>query len=78
VHNPAIGDQHLQDGVPVLGLLESLGELLGGEQVALPSQGVQTLMIGTPAMMVFGSIFMPGIRKRSLLAFQHLQNLLTR
>ena len=65
-HHPAIGDQHLQDGpCPSLGLLQPLSELLGVKHASDRRRASRTLMIGTPAMVVFESICVPGTQKRS-------------
>ena len=48
-----------------LGLLEPLSELLGVEHASDRRRASRTLMIGTPAMVVFESICMPGTQKRS-------------
>src|SRR5450759_406782 len=48
-----------------LGLLDPLSELLGVKHASDRRRGSRTLMIGTPAMVVFESICMPEIQKRS-------------
>ena len=65
-HHPAIGDQLVQDDLClVLGLLEPLSELLGVKHASDRRRAPRTLMIGTPAIVVFESICMPEIQKRS-------------
>ena len=65
-HHPAIDGQFVQDGLcPVLGLPEPLIELLGVEHASDRRRAPRTLMIGTPAIVVFESICMPEIQKRS-------------
>jgi hypothetical protein len=65
-HHSAIGDQLVQDDLcPVLGLPEPLSELLGVEHASDRRSASRTLVIGTPAMVVFESICMPGTQKRS-------------
>ena len=65
-HHLAIGDQLVQDDLcPDLGLLEPLSELLGVKHASDRRRASRTLTIGTPAMVAFESICMPGIQKRS-------------
>src|SRR5664280_2860890 len=56
-HHLAIGDQLVQDDLcPDLGLLEPLSELLGVKHASDRRRASRTLMIGTPAMVVFESV----------------------
>jgi len=74
-HHSAIDGQFVQDApcpslpfpaLPwALGLLEPLSELLGVKHASDRRRASRTLMIGTPAMVVFESICMPEIQKRS-------------